>query len=181
MANQVRYRTNKSALQKMYFNCKSRGRKILRLLPYKTHNFVIWLQTVNELRSQILTVSRSALVHVPPAPQRPRVNWNDETSVTGWLWSGQDRFSINSPSLRPVVSNWYQGQSCCLERNAFFLFQCAWSHTATPPLHRRGVLLLNTWWKQWLLNYPVKWTLWSRGGGGRILALLQFLHKIVVI
>ena len=101
----------------------------------------------------------------PPKRQRLRVvSWTDERSVTAWLRSGRDRFSINSLSLRPVVSNWYQEQSYCLERNTFLWLECAWSYTATPPLHRRGVLLVKVWRKQWLLNYTVKWTLWPRGG-----------------
>jgi hypothetical protein len=57
--------------------------------------------------------------------------------------------------------------------------ECAWSYIATPPLHRRGVLLVKAWRKQWLLNYTLKWTLTAGRRG--ILALPQFLHKIVVI
>jgi hypothetical protein len=46
MANQVHCRTYKSALQKIYFYCKSQGRKILRLLPIKpTVFFIIFLLT----------------------------------------------------------------------------------------------------------------------------------------
>jgi len=62
MADQVPCGSCKSALQKIYFSFKSRGRNVFRLLPCKTHSFVIWLQTVNkECHKFILSlVQRSA-------------------------------------------------------------------------------------------------------------------------
>jgi len=48
MENEVPHGSYKSALQKIYFSSKGRGRKMFLLLPYKTHSFVIWLQTVNK-------------------------------------------------------------------------------------------------------------------------------------
>jgi len=142
MANQVAYGSYKSALQKMYFSSKRRGRKIFRLLPYKTHSFVIWLRKDNkECHNFLLPLVEPSARPTSTATLMSReLNGRNvccrlATERTGSIRHHYARSYPVGAWVKAVVwsvTPFLRGGGA---------LECAWSYTATPPLHRRGVLL----------------------------------------